>query len=742
MFRLIFQTTTCGVLMVALLLACRGKGAHSAEGRPVADAIPATGGRGAPEVALDDSGPSMDLLASSALWHLRRAGLVIPFASEGFRKYVQEYSNPWRGLAKLDEHEGRTLGTTAATLRFPWDEDAGPATIVVRLHGASAGQKLSVRLNGRPAGNAKLETGWQQTAIALPARGLVKGENTLALATGKQGALFHSIEIAPGETPPGLDDGWPAPSPRAKVQVAGQEREALTGFVDLRMLVEIPQDGWLVVDTAVLAAPVRVQVSVAPEGRPAKLLLDEKQPAGSVRPRRLSLAEFSGKLVALALSVPEGAPTDMAWLAPRILLPKATSRPRPALAKNLMVLVADALRADKLPMYADTRVRTPNIAKAAAATGVTFTSTQAASPSSPPSHASIQSGCVPRSHGILGDKSKVNPGTPMVSAILAKAGIATEFVGDAGFAMNRLKPVSSWSEFHVPGKEGKGSDCQAVVKLMLDFTDRQAGKRCFASGVAFEAHTAYIYHPGITEHYYDGPFDDAIGKRPDGVILTAIVGGRLKMTPERWGQLKGLYDGEVEYLDGCLGALFEGLQSRGLAENTPVVLLADHGEGFFEHGSLGHAYGQYAELTNVPLVLFAAGLGRGQKLSTVVSHTDVVPTILDLMGLPPDARVQGESLVPMILRDGGWVPRVEPSEYGRSYSLRSRNLHYVVDYGGNESLFDTSSDPAEKSELKDKRPLALRYFRDLAGFYLAHRAAWRTPTWGTLNNHKAGFPSK
>ena len=730
---------TGGLVLAACLFACRGKGAHSAENRPAPVAVPPRSETATPEPALDETGPALDLLASRALWHLYRAGLVIPFASEGFRKYSQEYTNPWRGIAKLEDRAGRALGTTSATLRFPWDGEAGAATVVARLHGGSAGKKLAVRLNGRPVGNAQLESGWQQTTMALPAHVLVKGENALALATGKKGALFQSIEITPGEVPPGLGEPWPADSPVARVQAAGKEREALTGFARLRMPVEIPPDGWLVVDTAVLAGTARVQISVAPEGQPAKLLLDEKQTAGGPRPRRLSLAEFSGKLVTLEFSVREGKPSDVAWFSPRILLPKAAVRPRPEPAQNFILLVADALRADKLPMYGDSRVRAPNIAKAAAAAGVAFTSTQAASPSSPPSHASIQSGCMPRSHGILGDKSKVNPGTPMVSAILAKAGIATDFVGDASFAMSRLQSVSTWNEFHQPNKEGKGGDCAAVVKQILAFADKQAGKRFFVSAVAFEAHTPYIYHQGTTEHYYDGPFDDAIGKHPDGVILTAIVGGRLKMTPERWGQLKGLYDGEVEHLDECFGALGEGLASRGLAGNTPVFLLADHGEGFLEHGSMGHAYGQYAELTNVPLVLFASGLGHGQKIPTVVSHTDVVPTILDLMGVPPDARVQGESLLPMILREGPWLPRVEPSEYGRSYSLRSRNLHYIVDYGGKESLFDTAADPAEKTELKDQRPLALRYFRDLAGIYLAHRAKWHAATWGTLNNHRAGF---
>jgi arylsulfatase A-like enzyme len=519
----------------------------------------------------------------------------------------------------------------------------------------------------------------------------------------------------------------------------GKPRDGLHGFARLWIPIEIPQDAVLVLATLVRADAARLRITVTAEGQPGQVLLDERQSAGEPIPRRLPLATFAGKLVRLELVVAEGRADDVVWLAPRILLPKTAARPRPAPAKNVVLLVADALRADKLPMYADSRVRVPNIAKAAAETGVTFLVTQAASPSSPPPHASIQSGCVPRKHGILGDKSKVTPDTPMVSAILAKAGLATLFVGDAGFAMNRLKPASTWSEFHMPGREGKGGDCQAIIKQIFDFADRQAGRPFFAAAVAMEAHTAYLYHPGTTEHYFDGPWDDEIGKRPDGVQLTAIVSGKLKMTPARWAQLKGLYDGEVEHLDGCFGALLDGLKTRGLAESTAVVLLADHGEGFLEHGSMGHAYGQYAELTHVPLLLFAPGVGRGQKIATVVSHADVVPTILDLLGVAPDPRVQGESLLPLILRDGAWVPRVAPAEYGRSYSLRSRGLHYIVDYGGKESLYELAADPAEKTDLKESRPLALRYFRDLAGFYLAHRAAWHTPTWGTLNNHKAGF---
>ena len=91
----------------------------------------------------------MDLLANRSLWHLFQRGLTIPFGSEGFRKYTQEYTSPWRGVSKLQDRAGRVLGSTTSSLRFPWDGEVGAATIVVRMSG-EPGQRLSLRLNGRP----------------------------------------------------------------------------------------------------------------------------------------------------------------------------------------------------------------------------------------------------------------------------------------------------------------------------------------------------------------------------------------------------------------------------------------------------------------------------------------------------------------------------------------------------------------------------------------------------------------
>src|SRR5664279_2994761 len=89
--------------------ACGGQGTHGTRGKvaPASAATPAFV-PSAP-AALDEAGPSLDLVSSSALLHLYKRGLVIPFASEGFRKYSQEYTNPWKGTSKIQDHTGRIL---------------------------------------------------------------------------------------------------------------------------------------------------------------------------------------------------------------------------------------------------------------------------------------------------------------------------------------------------------------------------------------------------------------------------------------------------------------------------------------------------------------------------------------------------------------------------------------------------------------------------------------------------------
>ena len=80
------------------------------------------------------------------------------------------------------------------------------------------------------------------------------------------------------------------------------------------------------------------------------------------------------------------------------------------------------------------------------------------------------------------------------------------------------------------------------------------------------------------------------------------------------------------------------------------------------------------------------------------------------------------------------------SEYGRSFALRAARWHLVIGYDGKGELFDPVADPAEQDDRSRSAPIALRYLRDAAGLYLAHRADWHAATWGALNDLAPGNP--
>jgi len=107
----------------------------------------------------------------------------------------------------------------------------------------------------------------------------------------------------------------------------------------------------------------------------------------------------------------------------------------------------------------------------------------------------------------------------------------------------------------------------------------------------------------------------------------------------------GRYRNALLYGDTSLGTLIDGLRTRGLAENTLWIVYGDHGEAFGQHeGNYGHTFFLYEENIHVPLVIAVPGMVRREiRTTTVTSLVDIAPTVLDLLGLPPQSGLQGES---------------------------------------------------------------------------------------------------
>jgi len=660
--------------------------------------------------------PRIDLLANRARWHLHDRGLVIPVASEGLRKYALEYKSPWGDVREADGQRGRAMKAGKATLTFPSDAD-GAAQVIVRVRGSG---KLTVNAGKKKLGAQALDGTWQE--LAFDAEALARGETAVTIAAGK-GTLIHSVEIVPaGGASACARTSFPPLSPA----IDG----ALGGVPRMSLLVEIPAQAYLVMTPSGAGA---AKLTVTSVDGVSRVLLDGPAPAGE---QLWALDDFAGALVRLDVESPS---CGVTWSAPTIAV---AERPAPAArtpAKHVVLLVIDTLRADRLVSIRETRVETPRIT-AAAARGWVFRENQSMAPSSPPSHATIHTGQIPRVHGATGDDEKVHEDAPVLARLLGDAGFFTGFVGNNDFAMGKLEAVAAWDEARTPYYQ-HGKDCAPLVAEALEVIARghAAGERIFLTALPIEPHLPYRYFEGVTEKYYPGPFDKPLGKRVTSGGLGAVKKRGAK-EPRLWEHLRGMYDGEVEHVDGCFGALEDGLATAGLADDTAIVITSDHGEGMGERGSAtGHAYGLHGELIHVPLIVLGGGVPSGES-EIVTSNADIAPTILDLLGLPPDPRMQGQSVLPIALAGGAWPARVIASEYGRAFSIRGGRWRLVTEYDGTATLHDVVADPAEAVEVSATTPMARAYLREAAGLYLAHRVAWRTATWGTLNDIAATSP--
>jgi arylsulfatase A-like enzyme len=186
--------------------------------------------------------------------------------------------------------------------------------------------------------------------------------------------------------------------------------------------------------------------------------------------------------------------------------------------------------------------------------------------------------------------------------------------------------------------------------------------------------------------------------------------------------LRDAYDGDVRMADEYFGRILDALAARGVLERSVVVLTSDHGEEFLEHGGVAHGQTLYVESLHVPLLVrLPGGRAGGRSVDRLAQHVDVVPTVLDALGLPPRPELSGSSL----LRNAG--PGIEACSSLRlgPFALDSltgdgwkvvrtirepRNRRFEV--------YDTERDPAERVDRAASAPVLVGYartrFQDLA----------------------------
>jgi arylsulfatase A-like enzyme len=196
-------------------------------------------------------------------------------------------------------------------------------------------------------------------------------------------------------------------------------------------------------------------------------------------------------------------------------------------------------------------------------------------------------------------------------------------------------------------------------------------------------------------------------------------------------KIRALYDGEVAHLDATLSKLLARLDAPDLRDASLVALISDHGEEFWEHGSVLHAHTLYQELLHAVFLLRAPSRGPGARIAQRVSLLDAVPTLLELLSVPEPPGLRGRSLVPL-LRGERLPPQPAFSE-GFAFDAR---LQSVIDgewkairdlRSGVFSLYDLASDPGEQRDLAASRPEEREKLRALLDASLGRAGAAQDP---------------
>ncbi len=194
--------------------------------------------------------------------------------------------------------------------------------------------------------------------------------------------------------------------------------------------------------------------------------------------------------------------------------------------------------------------------------------------------------------------------------------------------------------------------------------------------------------------------------------------GALHSGDRQLRQVMEAYQGAVGFLDTHVGRLIRSLESLGSPESTAVVLTADHGEEFFEHGRWGH-YQLYEENTRVPLLLWLPASRLSQSVRSVTSHLDLAPTILDLFGLDPPTAMLGSSMLPMLHGESlkkeraVYVESMWPDNY--RLAIRTDQWKYLYESKCPEKsmLFNLSDDPSETVNLWQEESREARRFQEM-----------------------------
>lgn len=386
---------------------------------------------------------------------------------------------------------------------------------------------------------------------------------------------------------------------------------------------------------------------------------------------------------------------------------------------NVVFIVIDMLRADRLSMYGYSRQTSP-VMDRLASQGIRFANVEAQSSWTKASMASIWTAMYPERTGIQRFFHAMPQEATMPAEIFQQAGyrtagvwrngwVANNFGFDQGFDLyirpRQAKPAHKVERLPPGLRSIPGTDMDATLSAIE-----------FMTGSVSDPFFLYLHYMDVHQYLYTD------------------------LSPDFGSGFSDFYDSSIFWTDYNVGRIMQALQELRIIDKTIVVIVSDHGEAFFEHGIEGHARNLYREVLETPwLILLPWELEQGVVVEQRVANIDVWPTVLDMLGLQSLPGAEGRSAVPLILdaaagREEGGAETERPlySQLDRSWGTVGSDpkpttsvlkgfyrLNYPSTLPARLELYDRSTDPKEKRDIALARPEVVRELRAEVDAFLA-----------------------
>ena len=385
-----------------------------------------------------------------------------------------------------------------------------------------------------------------------------------------------------------------------------------------------------------------------------------------------------------------------------------TQQPQPP---NILLIVVDTLRADKLGCYGSTLGATPNL-DALSREGVLFKKAYSHAPWTLPSFASLLTSLTPPLHGAGGQMPNFKQPAAFartVAECFRDAGYATREIVNVDFLTAPFGMTRGFNEvdFDVHDNNAEKRSAADTTDAAAAWIEKNGDKPFFLMAHYFDAHLIYSPPPEYRRRFAE-PQDRenstwVLGTRPQ---VAAYRRGLVQYGEATIRRAEKLYNGEVAYVDAEIGRLLAELTKLHLRGHTIVVVTADHGEEFCDHGGFDHGHSLYNELLHVPLIIDWPGRLSPAVATRTVGLIDVAPTLCALAGVAPASTFIGSTLFrddmtpanqphPVLLEGNFWGPALRGWQSG-GYKL--------IVAPQDTMLFNLKDDPAEQHDLSKAEP--------------------------------------